>query len=115
MKQLLFALGALWLINCTTTQRFTSMNILPVSPVLSIGSEKYDIIGNVQGTGKGLTYEIAKDAAVGAAVLSNKDADAIILPRFETTYRSFTFPLLNYFFPPEYTVICRARGIKLKQ
>jgi len=114
IKRIIGVVCLAWLASCTTSRQMTTIQVLPVQPVLNIGTEKYEIIGEVRGTGTAATYEMARDAAMGAAVLSNKEADALILPRFEATYTEFALPFLNALFPPKYTVVCRAKAIKLR-
>jgi len=116
MKRNFFILSivlSVFLSSCTTTLKSTQMQMSPVSPVLNIGSDKYDIIGAVEGTGTGITFEMAKDAAIGAAVTSKPDADALIFPKFETS-AVIPLGLMVYLKAPVYTVVCKAKAIKLK-
>ncbi len=90
---------------------FTSLQVSPITPTLVISSEQYDIIGEVSGTGTGGTYDLAKDAALGAAINAAPSADALILPKFETelTTEYRLFSVLK-----SYKVTCKAKAVKLK-
>lgn len=113
-KKLIFlSLSAsLFLVSCTTTN-YSAMQISPVTPVLNINPEQYEIIGIVEGTGIAGTYEAAKDAAIGAAVASNKDADALMLPKFEVKKTEPKIPFFKGYIT--YEVKCIARAVKLKK
>ena len=104
----------LFLGSCSVTSKYSTMQMSPVSPVLNIGSDRYDIIGSVEGVGVGMTFEIAQSAAIGAAISSKPDADALIFPKFEVSSKLPTFKFMSFLSPPEYTVNCKAKAIKLK-
>lgn len=91
---------------------FTSLQVSPITPTLVISSDQYQLIGQVTGVGTGGTYDLAKDAALGAAMNATPEADALILPKFEaevtTEYRLFSVR-------KSYKVTCKAKAVKLKQ
>jgi hypothetical protein len=90
---------------------FTSLQVSPITPTLVISSDQYEIIGEVSGTGLGGTYDLAKDAALGAAINAAPQADALILPKFET---EVTTQYNLFSVTKSYKVTCKAKAVKLK-
>ena len=99
--------------SCITTTKFTAMQVAPIQPVLNINPDQYTILGEAKGVGEGATYEQAKDAALGNAIELNKEADAIILPKFETEVTRTQIPYIG---KPVYSykVIVYAKAVKIK-
>ena len=93
------------------TTNFTSLQVSPITPTLVISSDQYEIIGEVQGIGTGTTYDLAKDAALGAAINAAPQADALILPKFET---ELTTQQRLFNVDRTYKVTCKAKAVKLK-
>jgi len=103
----------LFLGSCVSTTKFTAMQVSPITPTLNINPDQYTILGEVTGVGEGITYDQAKDAAIGNAIETNSNADALILPKFEAEVTTTQIPYIGK--PAyHYKVTCKAKAVKIK-